>query len=143
MSEPAVILESTEKAMKDLAQQLDEVSTKTEPIERVWAVKINSGRFGVDWQDSKRILEGGNLDLTIVSPPRENDAGSTTVVEAKEPVGAKGTGTRGRKRKANGDRDVQRSRAIDDITTSDQVDGINDIADEPKLNQASRKRRTR
>lgn len=36
-----------------------------------YAVRINSGRFGVEWQKTKAVLEAGDLDVTVVRPREE------------------------------------------------------------------------
>lgn len=41
-----------------------------------WAVRINSGMFGVPWQDTKAVLEAGKLDMVIVRPAGEDDNSS-------------------------------------------------------------------
>ncbi|KAL8867586.1 MAG: hypothetical protein Q9174_005569 [Haloplaca sp. 1 TL-2023] len=36
-----------------------------------YSVRINSGLFGVPWEDTKAVLEKGKLDMVIVRPPEE------------------------------------------------------------------------
>ena len=38
---------------------------------KCYAVRINSGKFGVAWQRTKAILEAGELDITILKPEGE------------------------------------------------------------------------
>lgn len=44
--------------------------TKIEKVEDVlgecWAVRINSGKFGVDWDRTKVVLENGAVDMRII-----------------------------------------------------------------------------
>ena len=34
-------------------------------------MRINSGRFGVEWQKTKAVLEAGDLDVIVVRPEEE------------------------------------------------------------------------
>ena len=33
-----------------------------------YAVRINSGKFGVPWEDTKKVLEGGGVDMVVLRP---------------------------------------------------------------------------
>ena len=33
-----------------------------------YAVRINSGKFGVEWQRTMAVLEAGDLDITVLKP---------------------------------------------------------------------------
>ena len=35
---------------------------------------MNGGLFKVPWEDTKRVLENGNIDMLIVSPPDASKA---------------------------------------------------------------------
>ena len=64
------ILEYTRLAVQDLKSQLQEMESHRE-MERpagLWAVRINSGKFGVKWERSKEVLEAAGLDIRIVRP---------------------------------------------------------------------------
>lgn len=39
-----------------------------------YAVRINSGKFGVEWRRTKAVLEAGELDITILRPEGEEKA---------------------------------------------------------------------
>ena len=55
---PAEIVRYTETAMKDLFRQIAAYNQANGPkIEGIWMCKINSGLFGVPWEDSKAALE--------------------------------------------------------------------------------------
>jgi len=55
---PAEIVRYTETAMKDLLRQISAYHESHESkIEQIWMCKINSGLFGVPWEDSKAALE--------------------------------------------------------------------------------------
>lgn len=68
------ILENTGSALKDLAKRVAEVRESGEgEIGGCHAVRINSGRFGVEWQKTKAVLEAGDLDITVVRPEGEQE----------------------------------------------------------------------
>ena len=69
-----VILEMTKKAMGDLNKKLKFLKGTGQDLGDLWAVRINSGKFGVDWQRTKRILEQCGMDLTIVYPPEDEES---------------------------------------------------------------------
>lgn len=89
------ILANTERALADLARQIaqvrstervgtEAVDTLSVPPEKAearraklevgscWSVRLNSGRFGVDWSRTKTVLERGTLDIHVVRPPSED-----------------------------------------------------------------------
>ncbi|MCJ1469869.1 ADP-ribose 1''-phosphate phosphatase [Pseudocyphellaria aurata] len=90
------IVTNTERAVADLAKQIDEVRSKerdgTAAVDSpavsprraakaideklimgpCWSVRLNSGRFGVDWLRTKTVLECGTLDIHVVHPPSED-----------------------------------------------------------------------
>lgn len=37
-----------------------------------YAVRINSGKFGVPWEDTKKVLEGGGVDMVVLRPEEED-----------------------------------------------------------------------
>lgn len=37
----------------------------------LWSCRFNSGLFRVEWSQSRRVLEGAGLAVTVVSPPGE------------------------------------------------------------------------
>ena len=100
-----------------------------EEMGRCYAVRINSGRFGVEWQKTKAVLEAGDLDVTVVRPEGEGKVegaagkkrGRLPVMGEKAPAGIDASGrkpwartkaqgpldkqSRGVKRKAVGDLD--------------------------------------
>lgn len=74
VSPPEEILKNTGNALKDLAKQVAEIRELREEMGNCHAVRINSGRFGVDWQKTKAVLQGGDLDITVVRPEGEDKA---------------------------------------------------------------------
>ncbi|MCJ1252078.1 ADP-ribose 1''-phosphate phosphatase [Trapelia coarctata] len=76
-----VILEMTKKAMGDLAKKLKFTRGRGTEVGELWAVRLNSGKFAVKWDRTKRVLEQCGMDLKVVGPPEE---------EAGEDEGRKG-----------------------------------------------------
>ncbi|CAD6575083.1 MAG: ADP-ribose 1''-phosphate phosphatase [Alectoria sarmentosa] len=74
VSPPEEILENTGNALKDLAKNLAEIRGLGEEVGNCHAVRINSGKFGVEWQKTKAVLEAGDLDITVVRPEGEEKA---------------------------------------------------------------------
>ena len=70
------ILENTGNALKDLAKQVAEMRGLGEEVGKCYAVRINSGKFGVEWQKTKAVLEAGELDITVVRPEEEKADGA-------------------------------------------------------------------
>lgn len=90
------IVANTERALADLARQIEQVrstervgteaedaSSLPPPVKAeakqaklivgpCWSVRLNSGRFGVDWSRTKTVLERGTLDIHVVRPPSED-----------------------------------------------------------------------
>ncbi len=48
-----------------------------EDMGNCYAVRINSGRFGVEWQKTKAVMEAGDLDITVFRPEAEEKVGGT------------------------------------------------------------------
>lgn len=44
-----------------------------------YAVRINSGKFGVPWEDTKRVLEGGGVDMVVLRPEEEEEGDGSKV----------------------------------------------------------------
>ena len=61
-------------ALKDLAEQLAEVRRTGEEVGDCYAVRINRGNFGVQWQKTKAVMEAGDLDITVFKPEEEEKA---------------------------------------------------------------------
>ncbi|MCJ1394641.1 ADP-ribose 1''-phosphate phosphatase [Xylographa bjoerkii] len=72
VSSELVILESTKKAMADLQKKMKFWKAKGQEFGDLWAVRINSGKFGVPWDRTKRILEQCGMDMKVVAPADEN-----------------------------------------------------------------------
>ena len=66
-----MILESTKKAMADLQKKMRFWKAKGQEFGDLWAVRINSGKFGVPWDRTKRILEQCGMDVKVVAPEGE------------------------------------------------------------------------
>ncbi|KAL8892782.1 MAG: hypothetical protein Q9215_000374 [Flavoplaca cf. flavocitrina] len=71
-----------ERYEKSLQQNGDHVDTRrllaiceeeTEVMGECYSVRINSGLFGVPWVETKRVLNGGLLDMVIVRPASQKD----------------------------------------------------------------------
>ena len=77
VSPPEAILENTRNALRDLARRVAEIRGLGEDLGDCHAVRINSGRFGVEWQETKAVLEAGDLDITVVRPEAEGNADGT------------------------------------------------------------------
>ena len=65
-----VILTSTQKAMSKLKDVLDSMSQGRQRGAKtnVWAVRLNSGKFGIEWEKTKNVLEGCGVRLKVVRP---------------------------------------------------------------------------
>jgi len=64
------ILYNTSEAIRVLKPTTDHFKEQFPTRElKVYAVKINSGLFNVPWDATKRVLEGGEIDMTILIPP--------------------------------------------------------------------------
>ncbi len=67
---PDAILKNTKAALDDLTSQIDEMR-KQKPenlLGQCRAVRINSGKFGVPWARTKKVLEERSLDMVVVRP---------------------------------------------------------------------------
>ena len=86
-------MENTGNALKDLAKQVAELRGRGEDVGNCYAVRINSGKFGVEWQETKAVLEAGDLEITVVRPEEEDNADSAGAAAAKgnKPPTADGT----------------------------------------------------
>ena len=69
VSDAATILENTAKGIEALKATIDYFKERDLPVGDVWAVKINSGLFGVPWKQTKKVLEQGKIDMVVVTPP--------------------------------------------------------------------------
>ncbi|KAJ6111199.1 hypothetical protein N7486_003434 [Penicillium sp. IBT 16267x] len=79
---PETILNSTNAALHDLRQKLDDVGEKRRlgqlgvpGFDQLYACRFNSGLFGVPWAKTRELVDGVvlGLPLTIVYPPEEAD----------------------------------------------------------------------
>ena len=72
-----------------------------------YAVRINSGKFGVPWEDTKRVLEGGGVDMVVLRPEAEEEESNMGVKEQdKERVGGGGREGKGSVKRKVGDEGV-------------------------------------
>ena len=70
-----------------------------------YAVRINSGRFGVEWQKTRAVMEAGDLDITVVRPEEEEKVegagsaagGKVGRLPVKGQLSTAGTDVRGKK----------------------------------------------
>jgi len=60
-----------------------------------WAVRINSGMFGVPWRETKSVLEAGGLNMTIVRPEGEDEGDEE---EDAEGVGGNALSRKGKRK---------------------------------------------
>ena len=74
VSPPQEILGNTKKALEDLARQIAEIRQSGQELGDCHAVRINSGKFGVEWQKTKAVLEAGDVDITVFRPGEEKCA---------------------------------------------------------------------
>ena len=74
-------MDNTKKALEDLARQIAEIRQSGQELGDCHAVRINSGKFGVEWQKTKAVLEAGDVDITVLRPEGEGigDAAGTNV----------------------------------------------------------------
>ena len=81
VSPPEEILDNTGNALKDFARQVAEIRQSSQELGDCHAVRINSGKFGVEWQKTKAVLEAGDVDITVFRPEEEGrgDGVGTTV----------------------------------------------------------------
>ncbi|KAL2038964.1 hypothetical protein N7G274_008304 [Stereocaulon virgatum] len=116
VSKPEVILENTRLAVEDLGRQVkalrergggdeegqdavgeDGEEGKGELGEGLpgecWAVRINSGLFGVPWGETKKVLEGGGVGMCVVRPGMEGGGGGE---EGEKGEGGGGGGIEGK-----------------------------------------------
>lgn len=79
MSSPKAIIANTAAALQDLEGQLRQLRAENSHISEknarvpgeVWSVRINSGSFHVPWEETKRLLERGGMDMVVVRPQVE------------------------------------------------------------------------
>lgn len=97
------ILESTAEAFEHCINQIANAENEgSVPIGELHACKINSGRFGVDWESSKAIMaatlaeEGKSRVVTVYEFDEEPAGGSSSR------GGGRGRGGRGRGRGRGG-----------------------------------------
>lgn len=68
VSDAATILHNTAEAIRVLKSTIDRLRSPTHEL-KVYAVKINSGLFSVPWEATKRVLEAGEVDMTVLISP--------------------------------------------------------------------------
>ena len=61
------ILYNTKKALDDLHYSIE----NADPMPDCRAVRINSGKFGVPWKRTKKVLKDGPLDIVVVRPKQD------------------------------------------------------------------------
>ena len=85
------ILDYTRSAFEDLEAQLGAIRNGGDAgkIGELWAVRINSGKFGVKWERSKEVLEAGGLSIKVMAPASDYKAGPTTPVALNAQKGVK------------------------------------------------------
>ena len=83
----------TKKAMGDLNKKLKFRRGTGQELGDLWAVRINSGKFGVPWPRTKRILEQCGMDLTIVYPVEEDEEHKVSGKKTPKSVSSSKTAT--------------------------------------------------
>ena len=73
VSSPEIILRNTASALRDLEAQVSSLKREKGWKGEIWAVRINSGRFGVVWSRTRAVLENGPFDITVVRPENEDE----------------------------------------------------------------------
>ncbi|MCJ1233600.1 ADP-ribose 1''-phosphate phosphatase [Varicellaria rhodocarpa] len=71
-----VILASTQKAMVGLEDTLRFIKRGGNKVGDIWAVRLNSGKFGVNWERTKSVLEGCGMNLKVVNPAEKGSEGN-------------------------------------------------------------------
>ena len=64
-----MIITNTYAALLDLRRQLQALAQTTQETEKpigLFACRFNSGAFGVPWEDTRRLVEGVGLKMTIM-----------------------------------------------------------------------------
>ena len=91
------ILTSTRTAAEDLKNQLEKLKSEDTQLGEIWAVRINSGLFGIEWAKTKAVLEGVGLEMRVVRPPDQEDGDGETTQQRGQKRGSRGGGSgRGR-----------------------------------------------
>lgn len=84
MDKPKDILHNTRLALRDLKGQISQLEVeqghKGLVLGGVRGVRINSGKFGVPWKDTKKVLEEGDIDMTVVRPKEQDES----LIKAKQ-----------------------------------------------------------
>ncbi|KAL9004446.1 MAG: hypothetical protein Q9188_002745 [Gyalolechia gomerana] len=91
------ILDATKRAVEDLGRQIREYKESFERGEvkdemgGCVGVRINSGLFGVEWERTKEVLEGGGVDMLVLRPAemKGGDDGVKKGVKRKDGPGDK------------------------------------------------------
>lgn len=103
--------------MGDLAKKLKFTRGRGTEVGELWAVRLNSGKFGVKWDRTKRVLEQCGMDLMVVGPEEEEDEG--------------GKGKKGKKEKEQGAPINTMSAAIERVPET-KPPAMENEASEPK-----------
>ena len=74
------VLSYTGTAIDDLAAQIEGVKASGRDIGECWAPMLNTGKFGVEWEKTRDVLEKGPLKVIVSNPPPPGE---------KKPRGAK------------------------------------------------------
>lgn len=148
VSSAEVILDSTKRGLGDLHKKLSFLKASGKDTGDVWAVRINSGKFGVQWERTKRILEQCAVDLKVVRPPEVGEdevkeGGTIDVKDGQIPtkevalgeLPTDGLEPKGRKRKSVKDDDGEtRNQNTKDVTINKKKkDETNKTTDEKRL----------
>ena len=91
-------MENIRKALENLAKQAVKMRVAGEEVGKYYPVRINSGRFSIEWQKTKAVLEAGGLDITVVRLEVEQKVGRAgTAAGGQSPVKDKNKKAKGEK----------------------------------------------
>lgn len=80
-------------------------TTQPPPSPSLYAVRINSGKFGVPWPHTKEILQRSSLDITVSRPEGEDEVQRNPIPAAVQRKRALETAESSAKRQRQGDDD--------------------------------------
>ena len=104
-SDVATILMNTAQGIRQLKSALEYYEVEGLPVGDVYAVRINSGLFKVPWEETKKVLEQGELNITVMSPPPiSSDISRSDMAQRDEREPRKRSGTEANTKSSKGKR---------------------------------------
>lgn len=64
---PAEILENTRRALASLRDKVLDRPNDEDLVQRLYAVRINAGKFKVPWKDTRAVLEQSDLPIAVIN----------------------------------------------------------------------------